>query len=70
MKFKKIPNKLLFGKDRFYYSSSHKKQHDAKKFYNKLKKKGFRCRIIHNKNRYHIYRRFKKGKGYYKKRKK
>jgi len=56
MKYKRVPNKLNFGRDSFYYSSSHNKQHDAKKFKNKLRKKGFICRIVFKKNRYHIYK--------------
>ena len=56
MKFQRIPNKLIFGRDRFYHVSSHKRKHEATKYSNKERKNGYMFRIIYRKNRYHIYR--------------
>jgi len=69
MKFQKIPNKLTFGRDRFYHVSSHKRKHEATKYSNKERKNGYMFRIIYRKNRYHIYRGLRRKKSRYKRRK-
>lgn len=56
MKQQKAPNKITYGKEKFYHVSSHLKQHDAKRHSNKIRQNGFRFRIVHRKNKYHIYR--------------
>jgi len=71
MKYKRTPNKLSFGNDKFTYVSSYRKKHDAKKNSNKLRKKGYMFRIVFKKNRYHIYQGLKKrGSRNYRSRKK